>query len=588
MFLQIKRRNLKSGIFFVKESNMTRKSKVIVLSAITALVLSLPLSAQYVQDGTSGLGSNTANATAGRFGTDVDDYMDYHSYSDVKFDKWFGFATWDVSSGRDISGGSGWDSLYKASLGFATKVNDLYLGVWYNGNIVKIEKGQYSETITPVYNDVNQMLTSTTKVTNYHPLGASAPYVNSTNQLEFLIGLAGHGIKVGFLESMAKNKLKGNRDWTVTNTLDGYIKYADEPVEFDVSGGHLYPYLGWGSSFGALRPYVEVGLDIWQEKKIDTYKTYNTFLGKKFGVETTNREDGWNKGYLSPSFSVGADFDLSKTDTTKTTIGLGYGMSVTLYNNSYDASGISGSVKGPVSWDGVATTVTHYANRTETNITSQEIDYYETLAFSHDITPALKISSDLGSGFKLGFKLGIPIYLATLKSDHYKDTYTINKIRFNQANVNKTNNTTTTDITHENLGLEETTSFGIGAQLGLGVTYQLVPDHFTLNAGISTTPVYFNRSVIKTSPNGVLKIQTTKVVNGNGETTANTVVVADSTSVEDKVATDASWEYLQFGFSGGFEFRFTPQVALDMALTTNGNWNVFNLTNVNVMFTFNF
>ncbi|MDR1905075.1 MAG: hypothetical protein LBQ88_22695 [Treponema sp.] len=47
---------------------------------ITVLALTMPAAAQV---------SNTSQATAGNFTTDVDDYLDVHSYSGVEFDKWF-------------------------------------------------------------------------------------------------------------------------------------------------------------------------------------------------------------------------------------------------------------------------------------------------------------------------------------------------------------------------------------------------------------------------------------------------------------------------------------------------------------------
>lgn len=65
--------------------------------------------------------SYTSSTTEGRFGLDVDDYMDVNSWSGVKFDKGFGFLSYNSGVNNGIS------------LGYATHLFGAYVGLWFAG-----------------------------------------------------------------------------------------------------------------------------------------------------------------------------------------------------------------------------------------------------------------------------------------------------------------------------------------------------------------------------------------------------------------------------------------------------------------------
>ena len=65
--------------------------------------------------------SYTSSTTQGRFGLDVDDYMDVNSWSNVKFDKGFGFLSYNSGVNNGIS------------LGYATHLFGAYMGLWFAG-----------------------------------------------------------------------------------------------------------------------------------------------------------------------------------------------------------------------------------------------------------------------------------------------------------------------------------------------------------------------------------------------------------------------------------------------------------------------
>lgn len=66
--------------------------------------------------------SYTSSTTQGRFGLDVDDYMDVNSWSGVNFDKGFGFLSYNSGVNNGIS------------LGYATHLFGAYVGLWFAGH----------------------------------------------------------------------------------------------------------------------------------------------------------------------------------------------------------------------------------------------------------------------------------------------------------------------------------------------------------------------------------------------------------------------------------------------------------------------
>ena len=570
---------------------MRRLHKVVVLAAITALVLTLPLAAQYIQLEPSIFASNTLAATSGVFDrdTDADNSMSYFFYSNVDFEKWFGFATWNSSSGclpeKDL-----YNTIYKASLGYASKFGGIYVGAWYNGNIVSIESADYKETITPTYNWMHETLENTITVKDYGWTGVLPPVVESTNQLEILLGIGGMGIKVGFFESLFHNKLDAALSFTKSENRDGNINYNDEPVDFKLVTGHLMPYLGWGGQFGSLRPYVELGIDIYQEKKNLSTKDYDTYLGQVIGWERTKYDYGYNNSYIKPTAKLGAEFDLAKKGTTETMIGLEYGLKLKLYNNDYDSSGFSGSVKGPVEWDdsGYFTTTTN-GRRVYTE-KEQSIDYAETTDMNHRIVPAFRVTSEPAEFFKLGFKAALPVTFSMVKEDRFSDYFYYENERYDQPDIYPDWAYTYTQTNHTPRGLKETSTLGISAKLDLGASVQLVPERFAINGGISATPLSFKRTSEKISPNGVGTVKHWKRYDGYGDLTSENIQVSHDplVPIDDEVKTNLSWDSMKFGFSGGFVFNFAPQAAVDLLVSSSGTWNKLDLTDLNVLFTFKF
>ena len=573
-----------------------------IMALIAVIALAVPLGAQVVQEAPAELVSNTARATAGLFGSDVDDSMDYHYYSGVEFNKWFGFLgavpSYRKSMNLDPNHGA-WtnDMIPAGNLGFATRFGALYLGAWYNGNIAQETGGDVTSNIIATYNTTTGAKETETETTIY-----DGSWLNSTNQFEFLIGIAGQGIKIGFFESMTQNQHGGPEDHTYIVAKDfvaDTTTYTEEIDEYSAVGGHVMPMIGWGSNFAIgelnLRPFVDFGLDIYQESKILNMKgelnlgvyEHTTPWGGA-NLDQTNYE-GFSNGYVAPQLAVGAYLDLPKKGETGMTVGLSYGLFAPVYSNDYDVPGQSGTADGRVSWVAAEnyTKTERFMDRTESKTVSTV--YFEDVTEAyHTITPSFRIAGEPVGGLKLGFAAKLPIRIHTESVDSYSEEINVtDTVSF----LPSVPNTTAELQTRTNDGLWEMTETSFSAQLAAGASYALIPNRFTVNAGLSLTPfAVFNR-VEKITPNGSGSITTTSHYTG-GVKDAETKAVAQTT-VEDTVVSSNTWAPLTGVVSGGFVFYFTEGIAVDLLVsggfTTEGQ-GIFDVdvANFNVLFTFKF
>jgi hypothetical protein len=553
---------------------MQKKVSIIALAAIITLTMALPVMAQ-TNSTTSSLGtlsSNTSAATAGIFKNDVDNFINYHKYSGVLKDdaKWFGFVT-----GRTNAGGV-------LDIGYASNLGSLYLGTWYRGNIYKVNNATVTNSITPSYNNDRELLTGTTETTSY----SGIKWEESANQVEFLIGVAGQGIKVGFLESLASDLNAGNssRNFTVTDYQNGRVEYSGEVIEYQRNQGYLKPYLGWGTNIAIgdmkLMPYVDLGLVIYNNTLIDNYQSYTTINGAKQNVENVIGA-GNNSGYLLPYGTVGAKLDLAKKNTVQTTVELKYGLEMTLYNND---AGLLGSVDGTVNWnDGYIDRVTEYTDRTETT-TNMYYNINEQASVSHVITPIYKITGEPAENFKMGFQASLPISFGSQSGDSYSKRIQKTTTKYKWDNLGTVREQ---DYTGYNSSIE-ISNLSINLNLAMGTSYQLIPGRFGINAGILATPVRYSHSETKNLPHNESSISTDKTTQDDGKVISNTKTVNISTQA-DSVRVSDTWSQYSGALYGGFIFNFNSNAALDLVCAYSGSADfTLALDYVNVIFTFKF
>jgi hypothetical protein len=519
------------------------------------------------------LESNTSKATAGLFTNDIDDYMSVNDYAGVLgASKWFGFV-----SGKPDAGGV-------LDLGYARNLNGTYLGIWYRGNIFRSNGSNYvTKTVEQKYRDPIELLTTKIYTTSYEDV-----WNETVNNIEFLIGVSGMGIKVGFFESTSDNKNEGPswQDVIVTDHLDGHKDYENAIDNYTNGKSYLKPYIGWGGNFGNLHPSVTIGFGMYGDKLIYKYSDYSMVNGVKKDVDT-GIGAGQNYGYMEPYGEVGAWLDLAQAEgKPKTSVGFFYGIKLNLVDN--EAEGL-GKVKGFVSWDpGIINNVKNYADNTVTG-TNMEYDITELSHMEHSIALVYKAESEPPiENLKLGFMAAVPVQIVSESTKSYSKQiiHTVTKYNWDRPG-------TVYDyekITHYND--TETFTLGAGLHLALGASYQLIPNRFGINAGISADPVTYVHSVRKTKANSIWTIATTKEIQDDGSVTINNKDVVLNPIHKDEV--DISDVLVQYNaaLGGGFTFNFNSKASLDLAVESGGGLvnNLFslNLTTVNVIFTFKF
>lgn len=597
----------------------TMTKKVMVLCAIL-VVLALPLAAQYVQPGPSYENSNQLGATAGIFSTEVDDFMDVNWYSGVEFEKWFGMMTWDTSGTEDIRNGdyfnnySGYSSVDKASLGYAWKSDKAYLGLYYNGNILRLDHTR-TTSIQPLYDLGTQSLTETEKKIFFYNKNIDDIWINydydhvwsdSVNQIDALIGVGGHGFKIGFFESMAKaNNPEYNYNFIadpmdpmygwpehnttiIKDTQDGVLRYTNETAEFSYYGGYITPSIMWGTNIktgeSVIRPYAGFALNFYSNKNSHVLKPdYSTSLGTVIGDDLTERY-GHNNGYVEPTFTIGTRIGLAPKGAINRKLGFEYGLGIKAYNNDYSDSGFDGKIKGKVNWTGDKTVASTIADTTTT--TNALLEFNEIKESYHNIFASFKLDSEVAEGLRLGMSVGLPIWINVKSDNHYQNYLGEQIYRENNA-INPAANYTQTVNIQLNDVLTETTEFGIGTTFNIGASYAWLPGRLTFNAGIATSPFRFTNRVTKETPNGIAVNGTSTTIDGNGVLQDKTIIVNPDVAA-DTVMAENFWAPFSGGVSGGFIFHFTQKMALDFLCSGSWTSSGLDLADVNVLFVFKF
>ena len=551
----------------IRYAKMTTFTVVIILAFVAS-----PLMGQV---------SNTNLATAGFFFNDVDNYMDYHRYSGVEFDKWFGYAAWN------------WN--YSLDLGYATRKGSTYLGFFYNGD------GIYSDRVKgELVDSVYFFSDGSLDYTDY-----DAEFWNralySDNGITALIGIAGMGIKVGFrLEIETYDQPELNFSEKVTGDKIDYTSHIDS---FTGHNNHYIPVIGWGMGFMSdsktIKPYVEVSLNFGSARNEVIYSDYTT----DYGVISLDRKsyatgsagmDGYGYAELlipgigfvtmprpiavpgfSPNIKAGVKLDLGRME-----LGFEYDLGLDVYSaNSYGAFGITGDVRGIANWIGYRTDdVGLYSTRIDEYM---DVNLSERFASNHTITPSLRYDWELSDRVKLGVSVKLPFYIYSERNDNYR--FMTSTVDY-QVPTDSQLNWTSIQVEKYCEGLEEISTFSINPSVSVGTQFAAIPDRFTLNAGVSLWPISYRKFTRTISPNGYYT-KTYKEYNSSGDLVDDNVYADLNTKTVDYRHEEISWGQVSANVSAGFTLNFSSKFALDTEFSIYaGDFDV-DLTQVNVLFT---
>ncbi|MDR2943362.1 MAG: hypothetical protein LBV17_12315 [Treponema sp.] len=555
---------------------MKERIMIMVICTVIAVGLVMPLDAQqhFKDVPFDEPQSNQVQATAGLFGTSVDDYLNVNYWSGVEFDKGFGYLTGGTYEAVNKFRGDDTNHVtdpFAIDLGYATRLGGVYLGLRYAGNLFQIignkEPSVIEESIVVDYPATGWNPITTTTTTDY-----GEGWLNSTNQIGILLGLGGNiGIKIGFFESLSTNTQNGPAGGQpYIKTVDhqnGSTSYLNKYISYVDTKGHIIPSLGFGINLGggegamAIKPYIDIAFDIYQDRQNQNKKDYIVYDGTTtLDSETITYDAGHNNGIMIPSATIGVNFELPKKESTDITIGIEYGIGIGILSNSYDV-GVSGTTNGFVEWTSGSRTVSKYLDRTTTQDNASLTFTDITNAMDHRIKPSFTTTKEIG-GLKLGFKAEVPVGLSFLTTETFSCTRTVDKLEYD-SEVRKQDNLTRTTNTYGAGDLTEDTEFNIAPVLGIGVSYPLIPGRFTVNAGVSAVPVSFTRKITKKSPGREIKT-VIKEVDGLGKTIRDDVTVSPNLSRTDSVKVEDELKAFSGSVTGGFVFSFNDNFSLDL------------------------
>jgi len=359
--------------------------------------------------------SPQSTTTEGRYRSNADDFIRPDTYSGVKFNKWFGL----VSFLYDGSLGS------TATAGFATKVNKIYIGTFYNGNLWMG---------APVNNYTEMETTPNGGSKGKYDVYNSTPNVSgaaNVNNVAVLIGVADMGFRLTYRTNYQAFIKK---DIVVGTQL--YNSYQAE-------NGYIAPQLAWAMAKdltkNGIRPYAT--LDLVFNRDYEKTETKGADASGNTGVKT-----GRSSNHFDPSLGLGlGGYTIYNKDGFKLSTDVDYVLTFNFYDNEYSYAE-NGSYK-TVKINGTYSPGSFPLN--------------ERFYVYNSLTPSLS-----GSWSKdkvaLKFKLNLPLTLAT---DEQKG------MALNGSSLVYNNSS------------DSKTTFTFRPDLRLSMQYKLIPDKLTLNTG---------------------------------------------------------------------------------------------------------
>jgi len=378
--------------------------------------------------------------TEGRYRSNADDFIRPDAYLGVKFNKWFGLLSflWDENNNN-------YHAPY-ATAGFATKVNGIYIGTFYSGNLW---------TGAPVYNYTEREIVPNGGVSGksysvYDPINVAvmSPPVNN---FSVLIGVKDMGFRLTYRtnhQSFSENDIVLGATGNSTGQL--YKSYS-------AGSGYLAPQFAWAMAKdltkGGIRPYVTIDL-VFNRDNQDSETAgpdANGVSGSKIGR---------SGNHLDPSFGLGlGGYTVYNKDGFKLSCDLDYVLTLNIYDNeySYEENGVykTGTIKGTYS--------------------PSQVPFTEKSYVYNSVTPSLSGSWSQDK-VALKFKLNMPLtFVNEEASPMVEDAATPGNLIY--------------------IGTSASTfSFSFRPDIRFAMQYKIIPDKLTLNVGarIQATAITLN------------------------------------------------------------------------------------------------
>jgi hypothetical protein len=403
--------------------------------------------------------SSTNRATLGTIDGDPDKFMSVHEFGTIgKMENQF------VLAGVDE---------YGLVIGYSRKIGSLYIGGSYSGSLINelFQRVTNQDILTLSKHDElteNDVETSLRDQDNKTPSGETV----SNNDINIILGKGIFGIRLGFSEY-----LRGFEDRRKSNELN-----VKDTSTFESS---FKPTLELGLNIPAgsvkVKPALRAAFDIHQyisNTKWD--RDYTLSVIDPLTAVTTSTQNRYTIGrrflmdYMEPSggFSLGLDFGNSEHIRAEASFGVDVAYRI-YKTNDKDGGWITYAVNG--------TTAVLPAPSAPVEFTREFLapDIFDLRLTG---TPSFVFAADMTPKFTLGFEVKLNFGYGLLQI-----TQTDNAVAFD--NGAKTY-TPLMEWTNSD------TVLSASPDLGLGVSYRLIPDHFALHAGLGI--VLFSYREVKT------------------------------------------------------------------------------------------
>jgi len=355
--------------------------------------------------------------TEGRYRSNADDFIRPDAYAGVKFNKWFGLVSFL------------WDENYNgiATLGYAAKVDKVYIGAFYNGNLwAGAPANNYTEQ------EFATAPAGGTEGRIYNVYNSISVVPAPVNNVALLIGAADMGFRITY----RTNHQSFNEGGIVTaNQL--YANYQAE-------SGYMAPQIAWAMAKDltkkGIRPYLTVDLVFNRDyQKTETAGPDSAgILGAKIG-RSANRFD--------PSVAAGlGGYTFYNKDGFKASFDLDYVFTLYAYDNEYSFvdNGVykTGTIKGTYS--------------------PGSFPYIEQSYMSNQFSPSLS-GSWSEDRLALKFKINLPLTFSGKEQNTMKLDDSGKLIYNDDSN--------------------SASAFTFRPDMRLALQYKLVPGRLTLNTG---------------------------------------------------------------------------------------------------------
>jgi len=274
--------------------------------------------------------SPQGNSTAGRFGSDADDFMSVRGWANVDFDRWFTavsfFDNRSIPAQWATLGGTG-----MAQLGFATRFGNVYTAISYTGNAWRGFGARDDDGNFNIFDHTVQTMPFFGTPTSMRLYGelpelSAAMREPMYNDFSVLIGVRNMGFRFSVSSTYQSQRI--NETFAV-GTGSAIVYHRSLRQEL----GRIIPEVAWGMTQElvpgrGITPMARVTLNI---NRDSIWREVYNFDGTNDGVSIARSQNNMNLGVFA---SLGG-FSLYEIADFRWSVDFEYGANLFFFNNNF-------------------------------------------------------------------------------------------------------------------------------------------------------------------------------------------------------------------------------------------------------------